>query len=68
MLYFSMLLLSEEETCKVRYIGQHISEVKIDARPVNQDWVEFPVGARLEFLSNSPLGVSRSIRSPAVGK
>lgn len=38
--------------CKVRYCAKHISEVMIDASPVDKEWVECPVGARLELLSN----------------
>eukprot|EP00904_Undaria_pinnatifida_P001453 jgi/Undpi1/11308/HiC_scaffold_30.g13606.m1 len=45
-------LIVEDNTCKVRYCAKHMSEVKIDASPVNKEWVECPVGARLELLAN----------------
>lgn len=38
-------------SCKIRYCGKHKSQVKIDAVPVGVEWVECPVGARLEILS-----------------
>lgn len=50
------LRITEDNTCKVRYCAKHLSEVKIDASPVNKEWVECPVGARLELLAN-PLEV-----------
>lgn len=46
------LRITEANTCKVRYCANHLSEVKIDASPVNKEWVECPVGARLELLAN----------------
>lgn len=39
--------------CKVRYCGKFVSEVKINDAPVNKEWVEFPVGARLNLLATS---------------
>lgn len=66
---FCQLRISEANTCKVRYIAKHLSEVKIDASPVNKEWVECPVGARLELLANpsevSP-NSSRSKYRPAI--
>lgn len=58
---FCQLFIAEDNTCKVRYCAKHMSEVKIDASPVNKEWVECPVGARLELLANpSEVNNSRS--------
>eukprot|EP00903_Cladosiphon_okamuranus_P009350 g8916.t1 len=42
----------ERGKCKVRYCAKFVSEVKINNSPVNKEWVEFPVGARMDLLAN----------------
>lgn len=48
-----MRCLSEKGGCKVRYCGKFVSEVKINDTPVNKEWVEYPVGARLKLLAST---------------
>lgn len=43
---------TERGICKVRYCAKFVSDVKINDAPVNKDWVEFPVGARLTLLAH----------------
>ncbi|CAM9700858.1 unnamed protein product [Ectocarpus sp. 13 AM-2016] len=42
----------EGDVCKVRYCAKFKSEVKIDNALVKKEWVPFPVGGRLEFLTD----------------
>eukprot|EP00752_Nemacystus_decipiens_P016472 g14725.t1 len=42
----------ERGKCKVRYCAKFVSEVKINDSPVNKEWVQFPVGARMDLLAN----------------
>lgn len=39
-------------TCKIRYLGKHTSEVKVNDKPVEKEWVEFPLGGRLELMAD----------------
>lgn len=54
---------SERGRCKVRYCAKFVSEVKINDSPVNKEWVEFPVGARMDLLANVAEVSAESSRS-----
>ena len=54
---------TERGKCKVRYCAKFVSEVKINDSPVNKDWVEFPVGARIDLLANVAEVSERRVQS-----
>ncbi|CAM9172905.1 unnamed protein product [Pylaiella littoralis] len=43
----------ERGACKVRYCGKFESEVTINGAPVDKEWTDFPVGARLNLLAST---------------
>lgn len=53
LLTLRLICISERGRCKVRYCAKFASEVKINDAPVHKEWVEFPVGARMDLLANA---------------
>lgn len=52
----------EMRACKIRYLGKHTSEVKVNDESVEKEWVEFPLGGRLELMAD-PKEVNHMVQS-----